>query len=546
MIDRGGAAFAPSVLFAIAVVSGGGILAVLSRTATWVRADVVSFCTIVAGIFLWLMWIARPTFLPLGTGPDLTHHLLLIQYIERHWRLVHLRGVEDYLGEMVYYTPGSHILTALAGRWGGTTGFRALHAVMSAAVAFKCGVVYLIARRLLPSDVPRVPIAIVGTLTLFASQTYFLGSFAEYSFLAQVVAEWFAIAMWWALVAWDQQPARGWMGFVGLTGAAVFLTWPVLIGPPLVVLGALVLLPHRTPRVERLRHASVAAIPIAIVAGLFTYGRGQFLVIAGTGGKVPSPAVRAYGWWFLALSSLGIAIAMFKMVVRSGQVPVTGKPSGSGGESRTLAWFVVAIALQIAALYAVARWRSNVPYMALKMFYLLLPAQAVGVALAIGTLWRASFATFRMAALQSRASNGAWAAVAIVSVLVARPLLGAPQSLIVGHHPATSLALEQAGDWVRDHVPIKCVEYLVNDDETAYWLHLAVLGNPRQGPRTLDNATYELTPALVRWLTPGGLPYAIADLPALPADIRAELDIVQQFGTAAVVRRRGPSICEER
>ena len=129
---------------------------------------------------------------------------------------------------------------------------------------------------------------------------------------------------------------------------------------------------------------------------------------------------------------------------------------------------------------------------------------------------------------------------------VARALIHAPLSLQVGQHPATSLALEQAGEWARAHVPIKCVEYLVGDDETAYWLHLAVLGNARQGPRTGDNATYELTPALVRWLTPGGLPYGIADLPALPSDIRNELDIVAQFGTAAVVKRRGTSSCEER
>jgi hypothetical protein len=47
----------------------------------------------------------------------------------------------------------------------------------------------------------------------------------------------------------------------------------------------------------------------------------------------------------------------------------------------------------------------------------------------------------------------------------------------------------------------------------------------------------------VRWLTPGGLPYAIADLPSLPRDVRQELDIIQQFDSAAVAKRRGPSSC---
>ena len=93
-------------------------------------------------------------------------------------------------------------------------------------------------------------------------------------------------------------------------------------------------------------------------------------------------------------------------------------------------------------------------------------------------------------------------------------------------------------------MPAPCVEYLVGDDETAYWLHLAVLGNPRMSPRTGDNRTYEPTDAVVRWLTPGGLPYAIADLPALPRGVRDELDVMQAFGTAAVVRRRGPTSCD--
>jgi hypothetical protein len=61
--------------------------------------------------------------------------------------------------------------------------------------------------------------------------------------------------------------------------------------------------------------------------------------------------------------------------------------------------------------------------------------------------------------------------------------------------------------------------------------------------RTGDFDTYKLTPALIRWLTPGGLPYAIADLPALPRDVRDELDVLSSFGTAAVVKRRGPSTC---
>ena len=68
--------------------------------------------------------------LPIGGG-DLTHHLLLVDYLERHWRLVHDPSVEAYLGEMVHYTPGVHLLIALAGRWFASDGLHMTHAVVA-------------------------------------------------------------------------------------------------------------------------------------------------------------------------------------------------------------------------------------------------------------------------------------------------------------------------------------------------------------------------------------------------------------------------------
>jgi hypothetical protein len=540
--DRVGVAFAPGLMLTVAGVAGMVMLAAFGRKAAWDRTETATFVTVVAITFAWLLWIARPSFFPLGTGPDLTHHLLLINYIEAHWTLVHDPGVQEYLGEMVQYTPGSHIVTALAGAWSGSNGLHAMHAVMAASAALKTGFVFLMAMRVLPRDLPRVPIAALGSLSLFASQTYFLGAFAQYSFLAQAIAECFAIAMFWALTSWDQDQNRWLMAATGLLGAALFLTWPILIGPPLVVLGLLVVLPkvrlkadttYREQLLTRAIDAMIAAVPIALVAGLFSIGRMDYVVIAGTGGEVATPVVRAYGWLFLVLSSAGIAIATASLKART--------------TSRTLALFAGAILLQAGALYLFARSRGNDPYMARKMFYMLLYPQAVGVAVAVGTIWRAL-----MRVLPSPAKAGhhvrtvqmlGWGLVVIAAVIVARPLVGAPKSLIVAKHPATSIELEQAGQWVREHVDPHCVDYLVGDDNTAYWLHLAVLGNPRRGARTGDNATYELTPALVRWLTPGGLPYAIADLRVLPTDIKNSSDIVAQFGSAAVIKRQGPSAC---
>jgi hypothetical protein len=126
---------------------------------------------------------------------------------------------------------------------------------------------------------------------------------------------------------------------------------------------------------------------------------------------------------------------------------------------------------------------------------------------------------------------------------VAWPLRRAPRSVTTLKHPSISAPLEQAGLWARDYVPVSCIEYLVDFDETAYWLHLAVLGNPRVTARSLDPDTYKPDFAIARWLTPGGLTYGIADLATLPRGVAEELDVLQQFGTAAVVKQRGPSSC---
>jgi hypothetical protein len=541
-LDRIGLSFAPMLLLLIAIAAGAVALTWTGLTAAWDRADLAAFAAVVVIAFAWLMWIASPSFLPLGGGPDLTHHLLLIDYVERHWRLVHGPGVEDYLGEMVYYTPGSHVLTALAGAWTRSSGLHALHAVMAAAAALKAGFVYLIAMRTLAPGVPRVPLAMIAVVILFASPTFFLGSFTEFSFLAQIVSELFAMAMWWALAAWDESPRWSLMFLVGLLGSAVFLTWPILVGPPLLLLAALMLLPRAMAFRLRLAHATVALLPVVVTAAAFITallfaGRIGMMMIAGTGGGAVTPTVSAYGpygAWLLAASAVGFVFSSIRR------------------EARTTIVLGAAIAVQGAVLYWFARRHANPPYMALKLLYFFLYPQAVAAAIGIASVWRgiAAVATApRVQTVGARAvrleSSLAWALAFGIALVVVRPLAGAPGSLSPGRKAATSLPLERAGQWARANLPAACVEYLVGNPDTAYWLHLAVLGHARMGARTADNATYELSPALVRWLTPGGLPYAIVDLPAIPSGVRSELDILVQFDTAAVAKRRGPGKCAE-
>jgi hypothetical protein len=516
--DSAGMRFLPWPMLAIGVAAGGGPLLLLWRAAAADARPLLAWAIPVAAVFAWLLWLARPDLLPLGTGPDLTHHLQLIRHIDTHWRLVHDPVLEPFLGEMAYYTPGAHLLTSLCGAWFGSTGLHALQPLLSLVTALKFGMVILIGRRLLPAPAPRDPLSIAAALTLFAVPTFFLGAFLEFAFVAQVVAELFAVFAWWTLVAWIEERQVVFLALFGLAAAALFLTWPVLIGPPLLLLGLVLVTTPGLTFALRVRSAFAAAVLPGAVAAWFMAGRTAWIQLAGTGGKTAIPRIDAYGWPFLAASSIGLLIAL------------------GGRRTRSAGLMAAAVLTQAGALAVVALRQHHTPYMAQKMFYVLLFVQAVGIAALAGTLWQALGRWRHHAAL-------AWGIVAIAAGLTARTVSGAPRRLAIHIKPAVTRPLERAGEWARTHLPPQCVDYLVGDDEAAYWLHLAVLGNPRMSARTGDFDTYELNPALIRWLTPGGLPYAIADLPAVPRGVREEFEVLARFETAAVVKRRGKASC---
>jgi hypothetical protein len=515
---------------AIVLIAAGGAaivtLALLRRFALRDRAAAAIVAVLVPATFGWLLWLARPDWLPTGSGPDLVHHLALIAYIEQHWRLVHDATLGAYLGEMVDYTPGVHLLASLAGAWLRGDGLHALDAVLAATVALKAGFIFLIARRLMPSERTRDAFAVAAVLLLLVPYAHSVGSFTEQSYLAQVVSELFAVAMWWALFVWDERPARGAVILFALFGVGAFLTWPVWTGPLLLVFGVIALIrvvsaqrpqPAATGRPgATILDAIVAVAPIAAIAALHGWRHPGGFRMVGTGGFAIWPTTAVVRWWFDALAAIGALAALRQR------------------RARLVVLLLIAIALQAAALTRTARASgAETPYLALKMFYLAIYPMAIAIALLTAALW--DIVARRVPPLRSPAA--AWIAVALIGVAVARPIAAATRP-----KPILSEPVLQAGDWVKSHVSPSCVDYLTQDGYTAYWLHLAVFGQPRASGRATVDETFEPKKALVRWILPGGLPYAITDdLEALPRDIRSNVDVVAQFGKAAVVKRRGAS-----
>jgi hypothetical protein len=365
-------------------------------------------------------------------------------------------------------------------------------------------------------------------LLLLVPVAYFVGSFTRDSFFAQVVSETFAVGMWWALVVWEERPWAGAMALFALFGSAAFLTWPLWAGPLLLVLLALVVAREGLTPGQRLRHLALGAGPIAAVAAVYAASRVGLVGMVRTSGAVIRPSQSDFAWWFLLLSAVGLGLA------------------ATGRHRRATALLVVAIGVQAATLFALARSSgADTPYMALKMVYLAPYPLAAGAALALAAGWRlavrASGSGTAGAWLRGRVGELlAWVLVLLLGGAVVHLLVAAPHPT-----PVVSQPLYLAGQWARAHVQRACVDYLVAEGDTGYWLHLAVLGNPRAGPRMEQADAFDPHEAVVRWITPGGLPFAIADLGILPRDIRGNVDVIARFGPAAVIRRRGATSCPD-
>jgi hypothetical protein len=518
LADWAGFRIAPFAILAVSLAATCAAALRLRARAAADRSSLFVFLGVVCATFAGLAGLAWPMLLPTGSGPDLVHHLALIDYIERYWRLVHDVRLSEYLGEMVDYTPGFHLLVALVSVWVPGDALHVVYAVVAATVALKAGFVFLIARRLLPSGVPRDRFALVAVLLLLQPRVYSIGSFTEQSYLAQVASELFAVAMWWAIVVWDDSDWPWALALVAAFGTAGFLVWPVWIGPLGITLALVALTRPAPPLWKRLGLAALAGAPIAAIALIHAWSHPGGFRMAGTGGFAIPPTRQTVGAAFFAVSACGLVAAAFRR------------------RMRTTVLLTAAIAAQSAALVVAAR-RSGAaaPYLAIKMFYLAIYPMAVAGAALLADFWRA--AAQRVPPLRTRAA--AWSAVAIVGAACVWPVVAAPRP-----RPVVTEAVLRAAEWARERTSPACIDYLTQDGYTAYWLHLAVFGNARASGRATDDDTFEPKKALVRWILPDGLPYAITDdLDALPRDIRNDVDVVARFPPAAVVRRRGATRC---
>lgn len=451
---------------------------------------------------------AWPGVLPPGGGADVTHHLMLVEEIARTRHLVTDPAAGPRLAEMAHYTPGLHLLTVTVAALIGREPWRVLYPLVLASVALKAGWLALIARRVVGgvSGAPALAIAAVA-LVLLVPRAYSVGGFLEAGFLAQVASESAMVAGWWALIAWCAAPARWRAMLVGLASAATFLVWPIYVGP--LAMAAVVALWQRAREVRGAAwpHVAWMAAPTAVVTCMHGWQHAAWLGMAGASGAVPAflPDLS-----LLVLVVLAVAGAIARRDVPAMQVVLM---------------VGAAIVLQALALWALATMRGAAsPYMAAKMIYLAAYPLAIGAAAALARLVGALPRAWREA--------GAWTSLAAVALVGWRLI-----SAVTVPAPLVSIDLHDAGVWARDSIAPRCVEYVVANRDVAYWLHLAVMGNPRASARTAALDDYLPNAAVGRWVEGTSLPYAVADRRLLPSDLGAGVTSIYTIGEATVLAR---------
>ena len=462
---------------------------------------------VVAGTLSGLFAVAWPMLLPPGGASDLTHHLMLVEVLERTRHLVDGVAAEAGLGEMAHYTPGLHLLMVIAGSLFGVDAYRTAYPLLASTIALKVGFVFLIADDLLDGVRGRVPLAVgaVG-FVLFAPRAYSLGGFLQAGFFAQVASELFVVAGWWAVARWWREAGVVWLALVGLMGAAVFLVWPIWAGPLIATVAIATLMKPGMTRTARATSLLIATLPLVIVAALHLSRHAAWLRLAGTSGAVPAFVAGPTVVVLIALAMLGLAASRKREA------------------ARVTLWFLMGVVLQAGALYLLARWRgAETPYMAMKMIYLAVYPVAILAAAGAG----AAFAW-----VPGRSAAGAWLAMFVVLGVGLRGAMAFPVP-----PPIVSVDLEAAGRWARANLQPACVDYVVRDAEQAYWLHLAVMGQPRSSARTADLDGYTANRAVGRWIEGTALPYAIAVRDLLPGEVLGTAQVIRTFGTAVIIKR---------
>ncbi len=526
IFDKLGLRLAPWPVVGVALALTAGPLLGAARCGRLPHLDrdtwaFIAWLGIVNGVWLLLLRLAWPSFLPLVDSEDAVAHWLLIDWLRAFGHTPRDPALDPYLGQLGIYPPGFHYLVYLGSSVLPILAERLIHPILALLVALKAGCVFLTARRTVGGSVG-VGAGLVAAALLALPFSYTLWSFTRWSFYPQVASETFAVATLWATVWLAQGGGRPAAVVVAVTLVGQYLTWPAWLPISLVTAAWGV---WSTRGLSR-RWPTLALAGVGgVVGGLVLLQPERLLRYiqqATARGGVVEPSVEAFTPVLLMLGGLG---ALLCLAPRFRTAPTRA------------AWPVVVFATatlaQAAALYLIdTQMGAGAFYPVYKMAHLLVYPLAVLGGVAIGWLaWRAGLRRPGLAPVL------AWLGPSVAALLV---MLALGRGLLTAIPPsAFSEDVFDVGAWAARNLPGACVEYVVPRRVSRFWLHVGWLGNPWWGAeRRADVLADDSGPSLAAWeADPAGRPYAIvAGWRAQPPQAQQAARVLYQAGDVAVVR----------
>jgi hypothetical protein len=269
---------------------------------------------ILLGVFAYLLWLGRPSLLPVGTTVDAVHQYGLAQYINESGRLpIHALEQKPNLQDGLQYPPAFVICAALLSQLLNLDVVYLLYPLASLFLALAVLLVFAIVSLLLEGKSGQSVLAAGAAGLSLVPYGYTFGSITDQNYFAQVMGQMLILLSLYFLLFWQKNPSIINTLFFNLTLVTLLITYPTWA---FISFAAFVLVATGGVKIKiklRFGYIGVTTLVFGVFALLFLKDRiGEGLGTVANEGLVLLPDLANYTYPLIILAGLGLILVLWK------------------------------------------------------------------------------------------------------------------------------------------------------------------------------------------------------------------------------------------